>query len=239
MCHMASSRIPMSDGIVRHVEKETTKSEVYVRLAEVAKTLTNGLRLEILELLAQCEEPVEALARLTGSTMSTTSANLQVLRRNGLVSTRRAGTTIFYSLAGPDVAELVVCLKSVAVAHSSQARELWRAHTSDGRTVPAADVTRGLETANEPWFVLDVRPNAEYAAGHFPGAVSIPLGELTDRAEEVPTDQMVVVYCRGEFCVQARDAARFLRSRGVDAAAMDEGVLEWRASGSVALDVTA
>ncbi len=79
--------------------------------------------------------------------------------------------------------------------------------------------------------MLDVRPAHEYAAGHFPGAYSIPLGELADRIIELPTDQRIVVYCRGEFCLLARDAARILRDQGLDAYAMDEGVLEWRAGG--------
>lgn len=227
-----------SFGIVADVDGVPPRGVVYERVSETAKALTNGRRLELLELLAQRERPVEALSRLVGSTMSTTSANLQVLRRAGLVGTRREGTTIFYFLSGDDVASLVVALKSVSLRHSAAVRDLWH-DLSEGVAVSSRREVVAQREGQDAWFVLDVRPAEEFAAGHFPGAVSIPLDDLEARVDEVPRDRRVTVYCRGEFCTLAREAAAYLRGCGVEASAMDEGVLEWRGGYGVLLDDSA
>jgi len=206
--------------------------ELYDRVAQLGKAVSHGTRLEMLELLAQAEQNVEDLARITENSITTTSSHLQVLKRAGLVKTRRAGTRIFYRLASEDVAGLFVALKSVAASVLPAALEQQDSSCSDVPVIRTLAVTRDA-------FMLDVRPAREFTAGHFPGAVSIPLGQLEERIEEVPTDCRVIVYCRGEFCVLARDAARTLRAHGVDAFAMDEGVLEWRASGAVDLGAIA
>lgn len=220
------------------MKHEPVKSDGYQRLAETAKALTNGRRLEILELLAQRERSVEALAHLSGSAMSTTSSNLQILRRAGMVRTRREATTIYYSLSGDDVANLVSVLKEVAIRHSPALHE-FRRNRADAGAVLSGRQVHAERADEDAFFVLDVRPVEEYDAGHFPGAVSIPLAELPDRVGEVPADRAVTVYCRGEFCMLARQAADFLRERGIDAAAIDEGVLEWRGEQTMVLDVSA
>ncbi|WP_244305735.1 rhodanese-like domain-containing protein [Kitasatospora cheerisanensis] len=75
---------------------------------------------------------------------------------------------------------------------------------------------------------LDVRPAEEYAAGHIPGALSIPVDELADRIGELPEHTEVVVYCRGAYCALAYDAVRLLTARGRRAIRLDDGMLEWR-----------
>lgn len=218
--------------------ENTTKVDVYDALAAVVKALGNGRRLELVELLAQGEHPVEELARMAGMATTTTSAHLQTLKQVGLVRTRRERTTIFYRLAGDDVAELYVAAKRVGLARSGELRNVVHDYLgqADGpSTVPTVDpaaVTSGMT-------VVDVRPVSEFEDGHFPGAISIPLAALRDRLHELPADRRVVVYCRGEFCRLAREAAHVLRDHGIDAAAMDEGVIEWRASKAVGLDVVA
>lgn len=207
----------------------------YDALADTAKALTNPSRLRLLELLAQRERSVEVLARLAGRAVSTTSANLQVLRRAGLVTTRRQGTTIVYALAGDDVAGLVVALKRIAHRYSP----VLHHHASPDTATDTGEPTHETATPYRSGIMLDVRPIEEYAAGHYPGAMSIPLEELPERIAEVPVDRAVTVYCRGEFCTLAREAATLLRGHGLDAVAMDEGVLEWRADPRVVLDVTA
>ena len=210
----------------------TTKADVFDALASLVKALGNGRRLELVELLAQGEHSVDDLARMSGMALTTTSAHLQTLKSAGLVRTRRERTTIHYRLAGDDVAELFVAAKRVGLARSPELREalhLYLAEADEGTSVPtidAAAVTSGMT-------VVDVRPAQEYADGHFPGAVSIPLADLTDRTGQIPPDRPVVLYCRGELCRLARQAAHQLRQRGFDAVAMDDGVLEWRASGTV------
>lgn len=210
------------------------KLSVYDALADVVKALGNARRLELIELLAQGEHSVEALARMSGMGLTTVSAGLQTLKQAGLVKTRRERTTIHYRLAGADVTELYLAAKRVGLLRYPQLRlalEGYMGQAPAGAGVPLIDPA----AVTAEMTVIDVRPRIEYEAGHFPGAVSIPLDELRDRHTEVPTSD-VVIYCRGEFCRMAREAAAFLRDRGVDAAAMDEGVIEWRARGDYDLD---
>lgn len=209
------------------------KSEVFDHFADVVKALANGRRLELLEVIAQGEHTVEALARMTGLAMTTTSNNLQSLRRVGLVTTRREGTSIYYRLAGGDVLELFIAAKRVALGRYpilADAVQSYMGHPrAHGPSIDPALVT-------EDMYVIDVRPAEEYEAGHFPGAVSIPAAEVEHRYAEVPQDREVVIYCRGELCRMAREAAAVLRGYGVDAKAMDEGVIEWRVSQEVGLE---
>lgn len=205
-----------------------TQDDGYDQLARIAKAMANGHRLALLELMAQGEQAVQTLARAAGLEVTSASSHLQILKAAGLVRTRREGTTIFHRLAGLDVARLFVSMKEVGAAHLPELDRRAGIEFSDDL---AARMSSGAVV------VLDVRPSGEYAAGHLPGAVSIPLDELPARVDELPSDAHVVVYCRGELCAMARDAAAALRERGRRASAMDEGVLEWRASG-VSLDRT-
>jgi rhodanese-related sulfurtransferase/DNA-binding transcriptional ArsR family regulator len=212
------------------------KRDVFDGLAGLVKALANGRRLELVELIGQGEHAVEELARMSGMAVTTTSAHLQTLKAAGLVRTRRERTTIYYRLAGDDVAELYVVAKRVGLLRSPELRHVVRDYLADAPGL--ADVpTLDPAAVTSAMTVVDVRPASEFDDGHFPGAVSIPLAELADRAHELPTDRPVVVYCRGELCRLAREAAGLLRERGWDAAAMDEGVIEWRASKAVDLDV--
>lgn len=210
------------------------KGAVFDVFAETVKALANGHRLELLELMAQGEHTVEELARLTRSAVTTTSAHLQTLYRAGLVARRRERTAIFYRVSGDDVAELYATAKRVALRRFPKLRDTLDDYMSQpaarGPVIDPAAVTSAMA-------VIDVRPTAEYEAGHFPGAISVPLGELAERIGEIPTDRQIVVYCRGELCRLAREAAVLLRDRGLDAMAMDEGVVEWRASKEIDLDV--
>ena len=171
------------------------------------------------------------LAAVAGLNVTTASAHLQGLRDAGLVVSRRDGRRVLYRLAGPDVAALVTKLCAVAEAHRPDVRaELTaalpdRRHPADGprraaRRVRAGDVV-----------VIDVRPADEYAAGHLPGAVSIPLDELASRLAEIPADVEVVAYCRGRYCVLSHRAVRLLLDHGFDARLAADGMLEWRADG--------
>ena len=213
------------------------KSEAYRQVARIGSALGNGSRLELLELIAQADQSVDALASMTGRALTTISSHLQVLKAAGLVATRREGTTIFYRLSNDTVAQLVVTLTAVAIDALPELRLMETEPALSGSAAPIP-ILRSVNDIGDA-YVLDVRPGHEYDAGHYPGASSIPLGELPARFDEVPPGRRVVVYCRGEFCALARDAARLLRARGVDAHAMHEGVLEWRASGDIALSATA
>ncbi len=198
------------------------------------KAVANGRRLELLELMAQGEHPVESLARSTGMAVTTTSAHLQTLKRSGLVRTRRERSSVYYRLAGDEVAELYTAAKRVALNRSPDLRESLESYLGQpGAGGPSIDPAAVTSTM----LVIDVRPFPEYQAGHFPAAVSMPMDELAQRLKDIPAGAAVVVYCRGQLCRMAREASAWLRENGVDAIAMDEGVIEWRASKAVDLDV--
>lgn len=204
------------------------KTTLFDQFARVGKALSSGKRLELLDLLAQGERDVASLATAAGLGMTTASAHLQTLRQANLVTTRRDGTRILYSLAGPDVADLYAQLRDVAQSHLPDVEAARRAYLGEdgGRPVTRDELQRLGKTT--PLTVLDVRPREEYAAGHIPGAVSIPLDELADRLAEIPDDGQIVAYCRGAYCVLAHDAVRLLRAHGRDATRLVDGMLEWR-----------
>lgn len=207
------------------------KAALFEQLARVGKALGSGKRLELVDLLAQAERPVDALASAAGLNLTTASAHLQTLKQAGLVATRREGTKIFYRLAGDDVADLIVHARQVAAAHLpdvAAARDDYLggdAIESIGRDELLRQITTGEVT------VLDVRPAYEYAAGHLPGAVNIPVDQLADRLGELPADVEVVAYCRGPYCVLAHDAVRLLERHGRHAVRLDDGVVEWQRAG--------
>jgi rhodanese-related sulfurtransferase/DNA-binding transcriptional ArsR family regulator len=208
------------------------KADLFDHLARVAKALANGRRLELLDLLAQGERTVDALARSAGLGLTTTSGNLQTLKSAGIVATRRDGTRIYYRLAGPDVVDLYARLRDVAAGHLPDVAAAARAYLGPGGGVEEIGRDELLHRAHAgELVVLDVRPAAEYAAGHIPGAVSVPLDELTDRMAELPDGLEVVAYCRGRFCVFAHDAVRLLTARGRAARRLQDGMLEWRLAG--------
>lgn len=209
----------------------TTKSALFAEFAAVGKALGSPARLELLDLLAQAPRSVEHLAAAATLPMSTCSAHLHTLREAGLVETRRDGKRIYYSLTGDDVAGLWDELRTVAQAHRPQAELARRAYLGpeDTEAVDTADLRDRLGRGGT--VILDVRPGPEYAAGHLPGAVHIPLEELAERLAELPADRDIVAYCRGRYCVLAHDAVRVLTAHGLPARRAAEGLLEWRLAG--------
>jgi rhodanese-related sulfurtransferase/DNA-binding transcriptional ArsR family regulator len=208
------------------------RAELFDQLARVAKALGNGRRLELLDLLAQAERPVDALARAAGLGLTTTSAHLQSLKSAGIVATRREGTRIYYRLAGPDVAELYARLRDLAAGRLPDVASASHAYLGPGGDLEEIGRDELLDRARAgELVVLDVRPAEEYAAGHIPGAVSIPVDQLADRVAELPAGVPVVAYCRGRFCVFAHDAVRLLTAEGRAARRLQDGMLEWRLAG--------
>lgn len=207
------------------------KQELLTEFATVGKALGNPGRLELLDLLAQGPRSVEDLARAAGLGLSTCSAHLQRLHGAGLVTARRDGTRIWYSLTGDDVAALYALLRSVAQHHRPHTEIARRGYLGDDDLEAVnLDDLRRRSVAGEI-VVLDVRPEAEFAAGHLRGAMHIPLDDLPDRLDELPTDREIVAYCRGAYCVLAHEAVRILISSGRRARRATDGILEWRAAG--------
>ncbi|MGW0750661.1 ArsR/SmtB family transcription factor [Streptomyces sp. NPDC002587] len=213
---------------MRDATTSGTKAALYDAFAASGKALASGKRLELLDLLAQGERTVDALAKAAGLNLTTASAHLQTLKQAGFVATRREGVRIHYRLAGNDVAQLFALLRKVADRHQAAVPKARDAYLGEDG---AAEVTHEellarVEAGNV--VVLDVRPLEEYLAGHIPGALCIPVAELADRIGELPEETEVVVYCRGEYCALAYDAVRLLTDHGRRAIRLNDGMLEWR-----------
>ncbi|MCR3750469.1 ArsR/SmtB family transcription factor [Lentzea californiensis] len=203
------------------------KNALFDQFARVGKALASGKRLELLDLIAQGERTVDALAKSSGLGLTTASAHLQTLKQANLVITRREGTKIFYRLAGDDVAALFALLRTVADDRLPDVRTAREAYLGDDTdAVSREELLERVRSGRAT--VIDVRPAEEYAAGHIPGAVSVPLDELADRLAEFPADQEVVAYCRGAYCVLSHDAVRLLTAQGRTARRLADGMLEWR-----------
>ncbi|MEU6066730.1 MULTISPECIES: ArsR/SmtB family transcription factor [Streptomyces] len=205
-----------------------TKAQLYDAFATSGKALASGKRLELLDLLAQGERTVDALAKAAGLNLTTASAHLQTLKQAGFVATRREGVRIHYRLAGDDVAQLFALLRKVAERHQAIVPGARDAYLGEDGAAEVTHEELRARAASGDVLVLDVRPMDEYRAGHIPGARSIPVDELADRINELPEDTDIVVYCRGEYCVLAYDAVRLLTDHGRRAIRLNDGMLEWR-----------
>ena len=208
------------------------KEALFDAFAEVAKALASGRRAEIADLLSQGERPVEEIAGELGQSVANTSHHLRAMARAGIVATRREGTRIFYRLASERVAELWVAMRDVAAEQVAGLDRLARAYLGErdgievvGREELVARLERGEVV------VLDVRPPAEFAAGHIRGARSAPITELRRHLSALPPGAEVVAYCRGPYCVFADEAVRELTRRGFRARRLAEGFPEWQRAG--------
>ena len=209
-------------------QRRAAKDAMFDAFAGVARALSSGRRVEMIELLAQGERSVEEIAEAIGQSMANTSHHLRALARAGLVASRRAGTYVHYRLASDDVLQLWWAMRRVAATQVTDLDALAAAYLGDRSQV--ATITRDELTARlerDEIIVIDVRPEPEYAAGHLPGAVSVPPDRL-DELDQLPADRDVVAYCRGPYCVYADDAVRRLRARGRRALRLEDGLPEWR-----------
>jgi len=209
------------------------KQALFDEFARVAKALASGRRAEVVDLLANGERSVESIASEIEVSVANASQHLQVLRRAGLVSSRRQGTSILYRLASPDVVGLWRSLQGVASDRVAEVDRLARAYIGD---IDGVELLTKEELAKrirrkDDLLVLDVRPEQEYAAGHVPGAVSIPVAELKRRLKELPKNKEIVAYCRGSFCAFAPEAARYLANKGFHTSVLDAGLPDWKAAG--------
>jgi rhodanese-related sulfurtransferase/biotin operon repressor len=211
---------------------EVVKSALYEQLGRVAQALGSAGRLQILEYIAQAERSVDTLAAMTGLSVANTSKHLQALRQAGLVSARKEGLRVYYSLAGDDVVALISTLRVVAehrVAEVERLVRLWLSHRDEMEPVPATEL---LERARKGLVtVLDVRPAEEYVAGHIPGAINVPVDKLESFLSRLSKRKEVIAYCRGPYCLMSFQAVEKLRKHGFRARRLENGLPEWRAAG--------
>jgi len=214
------------------VSSGNVKHDLFAQFARIGKALSNANRLEFIEYLAQGERSVESLAQVSGQSIANTSQHLQQLRQAGLVTTRKDGQRVFYRLSGDDVVLLLNSLRAVADRHLADVNHLVTTYldTKDNlEAVSASDLLARVRTGEVT--VLDVRPREEFAAGHLPGAINVPLSELEARLGDFSPDQVVVAYCRGPYCVLSYDAVAQLRQHGIQARRLEDGYPEWKIAG--------
>jgi rhodanese-related sulfurtransferase/predicted transcriptional regulator len=211
---------------------QDAKSALYDAFASVAAALGSGRRAEIVDVLAQGERSVEEIASAVGQSVATTSHHLRLLARSGLARSRREGNRVIYRLASDRVAQLWAAVRDVAARHVAEVNVLADEYLGDRDEVElltARELAERLEEGKV--VVLDVRPEAEYRAGHIATAISAPLDELDSVAPELPKRREVVAYCRGPYCVYADEAVRLLQARGLRARRLDVGFPEWQRAG--------
>ena len=208
------------------------KQDLFAQFARVGKALSNGNRLELLEFLAQGERSVDQLAKVSGLSVANTSQHLQQLRQAGLIISRKQGLKVFYQLSGEDVLVLFEALRAVAGRHVAEVERLVNTFLTVKDNLEPIPRGELLERSRQGLVtVLDVRPPEEFAAGHVPGAVNVPLAELEAYLQDLDSDHEVVAYCRGPHCVLAFDAVAQLREKGLKARRLEDGFPEWKQAG--------
>lgn len=214
------------------MENREFKDIVFQQFADIARAFSAPKRLEIVDVLSQGERDVETLARETRASVPNTSRHLQVLKRAGLVETRRAGVRVIYRVADLEVVRCWKHLQVLAENLLPGVRDALRRYfdARDGMEPISREELQRRAHRGEV-IVLDVRPVEEYDAGHIPGAISLPLSELTERLSDVPREHPVVAYCRGPYCVLSVEAVVRLRDAGFDAVRLVDGLPEWRDAG--------
>lgn len=214
------------------MSSQNFKQDLFNQFARVGKALSNGNRLELLEFIAQGERSVDQLSKVSGLTVANTSQHLQHLRQAGLVISRKQGLKVFYRLSGDDVIQLLDTVRLVAernIAEVDKLVDTFLTIKDELEPIPREEllnrVKQGLVT------VLDVRPAEEYAAGHVPGAVNVPLSELETHLAGLDGTEDVVAYCRGPHCILAFDAVAKCREKGLNAHRLEDGFPEWKLAG--------
>lgn len=205
------------------------RNELHEAFAQVGKALANPRRIELLDLIAQGERPVELLAGRADISVALASAHLQTLRRGGLVTSRRDGNRILYRLAGDDAYELLAALRTVASRLGDAERAAARYLGDPVEAVSREELMARVRAGDA--VVVDLRPAEEFEAGHITGAVSIPLPELEARLAELPAELEIVAYCRGPYCAMSPQGVALLERLGRRARRLEDGYPEWRLAG--------
>lgn len=217
---------------IPQIPDDAFKAFAYEHVAQIGKAVSSPQRLVLLNVLNQAPRTVEVLADLADLSIANTSRHLQVLKAAGLVSSTRHGQHVVYATTGTCVQGFLAALKEMAFTCSVELRhavEVISESPSRAQSVGRAELLKMVSNADA--VVVDVRPREEYAEGHLPGAVSVPLNELAARLAELPAGREIVAYCRGRYCLLADRAVEFLQARGVKARRTDTDVVEWGAAG--------
>lgn len=208
------------------------KNALYEQVARVGKAVSSPKRLELIEVLSQGEKSVEQLAAATDISVKLASAHLKQLKSARLAEGRREGKNMYYRLVDTQVAALWVMLRELAEGRLLELQAAMKEMVSHPQELAPVDGEELLAQAKcGDVIVIDVRPDTEYRTAHLPYARSIPLAELKARLGEIPKSKSIVAYCRGPFCLMAKEAVALLNKKGFRASRLEQGVAEWRARG--------
>lgn len=214
------------------MDRTQYRNDLFTHFARIGKALANPARLELLDALAQGERNVDSLARDAGLSLSNTSQHLQRLRQCGLVSARKQGQQVIYGLAQGSVIDLLAALAETARGGLGDVEQLLQHELSDRDNLEPVSEHCLLDSAlRNDYLVLDVRPREEYAGGHLPGAVNIPLPELESRLAELNSGREIVTYCRGPYCLLSYEAVALLRKASRNARRLRIGFPQWKRAG--------
>lgn len=208
------------------------KDALYAQFARIGHALSSPKRLELLDLLSQSEKTVEDLADFAATPLKNTSAHLRVLRQARLVETRKEGTRVYYRLADEAVDAFLRAVQTLAHHRLTEVEHVTRLFLyarDELQPITLAELRRRLKDGSAT--IVDVRPRAEFEAGHIPGALSMPVDDLKRRINELPRRREVIAYCRGPYCLYSIDAVTLLRKHGFKARRADQGLPEWRGEG--------
>lgn len=208
------------------------KDSIYEQFARIGKAVSAPKRIELLELLCQGPRTVEALAGQAALTLANASQHLQVLRGARLVQAEKKGLYVEYRIADDGVYHFFASLRGLSESRFAEVEQVTRDYFEQRGAMESVDSQELLRRVkNGEVIVIDVRPAEEFRAGHIPGAISMPVGELKDRLKELPKRREIVAYCRGPYCVMAIEAVELLRKSGFKAHRLEQGVVDWRAKG--------
>jgi rhodanese-related sulfurtransferase/DNA-binding transcriptional ArsR family regulator len=211
------------------------KIHLFEQLAQVSKAIGHANRLMILDVLMQAECDVETLHQKVGLSLANVSKHLQILKQAGLVKHQRHGQRMLYSLSDQRVYDLIAALRDVAESQLASMQALLQEHLKPNTPLAPISLDQ-LQKLSQPFKLLDVRPPDEFAAGHIPSAINVPIDQLADNLPEVHDDTTIVVYCRGPYCLWSQEAVEALQSKGLKATRLAEGYPEWQAQKGILHD---
>ncbi len=222
----------MTENTQKVKQKRDFKDASYGQLARIGKALASSKRLELLDLLCQAERTVEALADETRMSVANTSQHLQLLQAARLVETSKNGRYVIYRLADVLVCDFFRSFRLLAEDRLAELEQIRRRFFDDGQALDPVDRDTLLQRVQQgKAIVIDVRPAAEYLTAHIPTALPIPLQHLEERLSELPRNKEIVAYCRGPYCVLAKEAVEILRAHGLRARRLEDSVQDWHAHG--------
>ncbi|WP_238322928.1 ArsR/SmtB family transcription factor [Gorillibacterium massiliense] len=205
------------------------KDQLYLEFARVGKSLSSPKRLEILDLLSQGPKSVDVLSKTTEMSIANVSQHLQTLLEARLVRFTKKGTFVIYELADPAISDFMLSLHSVCEKQLIEIRRIkaeFLQHNGSAEPIQLDVLLERMERGEV--ILLDVRPKDEYETDHIPGAISIPIEELEKHLSSLPTGKDIVAYCRGPYCLMSSEAVEIMKTRGINAHRLNEGVHEWR-----------